>query len=455
MTELSEINNSLSSLATSLYTGGALGAYGNTAQVSSAETLVFNNRWYLISNLRNLVSELYVEHGIVQTLIDQPVDDAFSRGIEIKSSQLSGDDVEELLSYIDGNQVIETIKYAIKWKRLYGGGGIIIIDKNKPDEPLDINSITPDSDIRFKAVDMWELYNHNKNYATMGDLDIKDKMDADDEFFQYYDKRIHSSRVLRLIGKEAPSFIRPRLRGWGMSELEKVVRSFNQYLKNQDVIFELMDEAKIDVYGIAGFNQAMLTSTGTTQVANRIQNANMIKNYNNAITMDVNDKYEQKQMTFTGLSELLKQIREGIAADLKMPVTKLFGISSAGFNSGEDDIENYNAMIESEVRSKDKHVVLTIIKICCQKLFGVIPDDLMIAFPSLRVMSTLDEEQAKNHQFNRVMMAYQSGAIDGKVMKESINKESLLPVELDENVETDMPIEGDFTVSEGGSVDAT
>ena len=31
--------------------------------------------------------------------------------------------------------------------------------------------------------------------------------------------------------------------------------------------------------------------------------------------------------------------------NLKMPITKLFGISAAGFSSGEDDIENYNSMI--------------------------------------------------------------------------------------------------------------
>jgi len=70
--------------------------------------------------------------------------------------------------------------------------------------------------------------------------------------------------------------------------------------------------------------------------------------------MDMKDDYEQKQITFTGLSDVLSQIRYGIAADVKMPMAKLFGMSASGFNSGEDDIENYNAMIESSVRRPEQ-----------------------------------------------------------------------------------------------------
>lgn len=429
----SEINNSLTGLAASLANGGALGAY-NTAAVSGIATMGFNNRNYLVSNFRQLLSELYVEHGIIQTLIDQPVDDAFSQGIEIKTGQLDADDIERLENYIDINCIMETLKLGIKWKRLFGGGALLIMTNEKPDTPFDASTLNEDSNIEFKAVDMWELYNHAKSNFIMGEAETKDKLDPDEEYYNYYGKRIHHSRVIRLQGKEAPSFIRPRLRGWGLSVIEKVVRSFNQYLKNQDVIFELLDEAKIDVYKMQGFNSALMTANGTDGVTKRIQTGNAMKNFQNAITMDAEDDYDQKQMSFAGLSDILKQIRESIAGDLRMPVTKLFGISSAGFNSGEDDIENYNAMIESEIRSRDKAAVLHVIGIICQKLFGVIPDDLMIEFPSLRIMSTKEEEEIKNLQFGRLSTALQTGGITDKEYKEGINKDNLLPIEIDENI---------------------
>ena len=442
MSDLTEVNNSLSSLANGLYNGGALGAYGGTSAISSVATLGHNNRNYLISNFRQLLSESYIEHGIIQTLVDQPVDDAFSRGIEIKSSQLDRDDIELLENYIDRHNILDTIKMGIKWKRLFGGGAVLIITDEKPDTEFDVSKLSEKSKVEFKAVDMWELYSHKVTNKIMGQAEIADKLDPDEEYYHYYGKRIHHSRVIRLEGKEAPSFVRPRLRGWGLSEVEKVVRSFNQYLKNQEVVFELLDEAKVDVYKMEGFNAALLTSTGTDGVAKRIQTGNMMKNFQNAITMDKEDEYDQKQMSFAGLSDILKQIREGIAADLKIPVTKLFGISSAGFNSGEDDIENYNAMIESEIRAKDKGAVLDVVGICCQLLFGLIPDDLMISFPSLRIMSTKEEEEIKNMQFGRISTALQTGGITGEEYKQAINKEDLMPIEIDESIEIESDEEG-------------
>jgi phage-related protein (TIGR01555 family) len=448
-----EISNSYSQFASNLYGAGSLfPSPGMGTQISQADTMWLNNRWYLISNFRQLLSEMYVEHGIVQTLVDQPVEDAFRSGFEVKSSQIDGDDHEKLWNYMERHGVIEAIKQSAKWARLFGGGGVFIITDQDPAKALNIKAIKEDSPLEFRAVDMWELYNSQVNID--GDIGEGDFLTTiDDRWYDYYGHRVHESRIKTIAGKQPPSFIRPRLRGWGMSELEKIVRTFNQYLKNQNVVFELLDEAKVDVYKIKGMNTALLNTSGTTALTNRVQMGNMIKNYLNALTMDVEDDYEQKQMNFTGLGEMLVQIRQGIAADLKMPITKLFGISAAGFNSGEDDIENYNSMIESEVRAKIKFHVIEIVGICCQKLFGIIPDDLTINFNPLRILNSVEEEEVKNHQFNRLMSSLQSGAIDRTVWAEGVNKDSLLPIEIEQDGELLPPLEGDFTTTDGKGVD--
>ena len=428
-----DIQNSLTGLFATLSINGQ-------SQLSQTATQYLNLRYYLISNDRNLLSHMYAEHGIVQTLVDQPVDDAFRGSFDIQTDQIEPEELTKLEQFIERNRVVETIKQAVKWSRLYGGGAMLIMTDQKPDTPLDIQQLNEDSNLSFKSVDLWELYSTDQNTFN--------KSWQEPEYYFYYDVKIHKSRVYRIDGKEPPSFIRARLRGWGMSELEKLVRSINQYMKNQDVVFELMDEAKVDVYGIDGFNSALMSSNGTNNIAARIQIANQMKNFQNALVMDVADTYEQKNMNFAGLSDLLKQIREGIAADLKMPVTKLFGISSSGFNSGEDDIENYNAMIESEIRSKVKFVVTDIIGIICQKLYGVIPDDLGIQFPELRMMSTEQQEIAKTNEFNRVISSYQSGLIDGQQAQQAINRGDLLPISIDEDGEVEQAITDDFLVSD-------
>jgi uncharacterized protein len=434
--------------------GAALFAQGASNNPAiQTNTLFYNNRWYLVSNMRPLITQTYVEHGIVQTLIDQPVDDAYRAGFTIKSSQLDADEIEQLHNYLEKWQVIEHLKQARKWARLYGGGGILIITNTDSETPLDLKTIHEDDPIEFRACDMWELYYTQMNVSATADLGAGIGENQSD-YYNYYGRQVHKSRVLKIEGKEAPSFIRPRLRGWGMSELERLITSLNQYIKNQALIFELLDQAKLDVYKIEGLSASLLTPEGSQKIYNRLTSGNQLKSFTQAIVMDKEDEYEQKQLSFGGLSEILLQIRQGIAADLKMPMTKLFGISSAGFSSGEDDIENYNSMLEAEIRSKDKYLVVELLNICCQKLFGIIPHDLLIEWNPLRILNAKEEEEVKNSQLNRTMSIFQSGLATAQEAKEAINRDSLICVELDESTDALPPVGGDFvTESSGTNVD--
>ncbi len=78
-----QVNNSLGGLAGSLFP-----AYPVGAPVGNSDTLYANLRWYTISNQRNLLAEMYTEWGLIQTLTDQPVDDAFRAGWQTKTATL-------------------------------------------------------------------------------------------------------------------------------------------------------------------------------------------------------------------------------------------------------------------------------------------------------------------------------------------------------------------------------
>ena len=412
--------NSLDGLVSNIGTWG-LASNPLSPQNSRLDTMFINTRWALISNFRSILSEAYAEYGIVQTLVDQPVADAFRTGYIVKTDQLDDSQKRKLYYYIEKNRINEIIQEGFCWARLFGGGGIIINTEQKPDTPLDLSQLNEDSRLEFLSADMWELYTDVPMWNPWENIDMA-------QYYNYYGQRLDRTRVLPIMGKKAPSFIRNRLRGWGMSELERVVRSINSYLKNQDLIFELLDEAKLDVYQLQGFNRSMLTPQGTAVAEKRVQVANSLKSYLNALVMDANDKYEQKQLSFNGLSDILNQIRQGVAADLKMPMTKLFGVSAAGFNSGEDDIENYNSMIESEVRSKAKPIVIDVLSIICQKLFGFIPDDMNIEFKSLRILSAEQEENMKNSRFNRLIEAVANGLATPEQFMVGCNNDDLLPI---------------------------
>lgn len=398
-----------------------------TETVSTVNDTFINLRWYLISNFRQFLSEMYVEIGLVQTIVDTPVDDALRGGVELKSKQLDENQLEELTNSLDRDDDINTAGMAAKWNRLFGGAGILVLTDQDPQEPLDLANIGPDTPLEFRAVDMWELFWDKQNTEGYDPA----TQSEDFEYYNYYGEEVHKSRVMKLKGLTAPSFIRPRLRGWGFSVAETLVRSINQYLRATNVAYEVLNEFKLDIYKIKNLVNTLLSPTGAQQIQQRVAVANRTKNYQNAIVMDSEDDYVQKQLSFAGLAETLGQIRMQVASDMRMPMTKLFGISAAGFNSGEDDIEVYNSMVESQVRNKIKYQILRICEIKCQKMFGFVPDDMSLTFKPLRMLSSEQEENVKTLKFNRLIQAKSAGELSTQEFRDACNRGKLFDVTLD------------------------
>ncbi len=420
-----------------------------TAQLSQPTTVFKNLRWWLVSNMRQMLSEAYVEIALIQTLCCTPVDDALRGGVDITSKQLSPEEISKLQISLDRDADLTTVGQAATWNRLYGGAGVIILTDQDPETPLDLAQISEDEAVEFRAVDMWEL-TWDKQEAEGYDPTIQEETF---DFYNYYGVQVHKSRVMKLKGLEAPSFIRPRLRGWGFSIVEKLVRSINQYLKATDLTFEVLDEFKVDVYKIKNLVDSLMSPIGAQKVYERVQMGNLQKNYQHALVMDSEDEFDHKQISFSGLAEAMEGIRIQIASDMRFPILKLFGTPAQGLNaSDEDSIEVYNSMVEVEVRDKIKYIILRICEIKCQKLFGFIPDDLAITYKPLRIMSSEQEETVKTQKFTRLLQARAAGEITLSEFRSGCNKDNLLPIQLDDlsNADELNPGTGDTVKEESG-----
>ncbi|CAK9250654.1 unnamed protein product [Sphagnum jensenii] len=393
----------------------------------------------LVSNYRQLLSQAYVEIGLIQTVVSVPVKDGLRGGIMIKTKQLDEEQIKQLHLECEREDDLGTAGTAAEWERLFGGSGIIILlDDQDPETPLDVGAIGPKTKLEFRAVDMWELFWNKQN--TEG-YDEK-LQEPEFDFYNYYSENLHRSRVLRLKGMTAPSFVRPRLRGWGFSVVETLVRSINQYLKATTLGFEVLDEFKLDVFKIKNLTSTLMSSNGQSLVQQRIQMAQWQKNYQNALVMDSEDDYDHKQLSFAGLAEAMEGIRRQVAADMRMPISKLFGTSENGGmnNTDQNDQENYNSMVEAEVRSKLKFHIVTMLNIRCQKMFGFIPDDLEIEFKPLRELSAMDQETVKTQKFTRLLQAKGAGELTTLEFRDACNKGNLFDIQLDT---TDSGLDGD------------
>lgn len=390
------LNNSLVSFTDNLI--------GITNQPLSSEAGIINNVRYglSVSLNRPMLDGAYTTFGLVQTFIDQPIDDAYRGGLKITASdELGEDDIKTLNHYIKKHKIIAEIKDLRRWARLYGGAGMIVdVEGQDPSEPFSIDSIDANSEFSFYAADLWQL-NQTKNEPFGEELPYKPPLFDGESPYMFFGIPISRSRVAKTINKKAPAFLRSQLRGWGMSELERLVRDLNNFQKAETVIYELLDEAKVTVHKADGFNESLLSGTSEAKILKRFEVAEKAKNIINSIVIDGDDEVSQMQVDFTGVSQIMPELRKGIASSLRMPLTKIFGQSAAGFNAGEDDLENYNSMIESEIRGHDDHVILWMLKIISKKLFNFIPEDLDFEYKPLRILNADEEENVKDKKFAR------------------------------------------------------
>jgi uncharacterized protein len=417
------IANSLVDLASTISTWQSMTG-GST--LSSYGTIENSNNYAMMTINWVVLSYLYAGNGIFQRAIRLPVLDALSKGFKINSDEASKEEIDEVMKWFRENKLKSIIKQFKIWCRLFGGGAIIINTNQDPGEEFDIKQLK-NSPLKFYAVNRWQLASSNYSFDyienVMYDL-------PENEFYYLFGKKIHKSRVLLDKGEEAPHYLARRLRGWGMSEGERIIRDLNLYLKTQDVLYEILDESKVDVFYVEGLANKLATLGGTTNIQNRIRAMNEIKNYLNAVLLDATDKFEQKTLSFGGLSEVMNQNRLGIAAAINFPMTKLFGMSSAGFNSGEDDLENYNSMIESEIREPLKDETLPmLVDMAFMVLHGYIPQ-YDIEFPPLRIMTAEQEEQIKTSKANRILMFFDRGLIQADKTIQWAQKEDIIGIDV-------------------------
>lgn len=449
--------NGLEQLIDGIAPGGI--PYQTAQTIALPYTLAEGSAYTPLTLNRILLSYAFMSQGLIQTVIKQPVEDAFRGGFTIKTKELDEEELTLLSNTLKrprrikrkdrlqrnissnaavnlGHSDMRVMMDVLNWSRLYGGAGLIINTDQHFSAPFDINKLGIDSPLEFIAADRWELILAQTNI-----YDAKFPCP-----FNYYGLPLHASRVVKVLGVEAPAFIRLRLQGWGMSEIERCIRAINSFVKFENLIFELLDEAKIDVFKITGFNDALLTDDGTSNTKRRISLANQLKNFQGAIAMDKEDDYAQKQITWSGLAEIWNELRLNLSSALKIPMNKLFGQSATGFGGGEDALENYNSLVE-QVRVDADPVVIEVVDLRCQQLFGFVPD-YTVEWKPLKVLDGVQEEDVKTSKQARAMDLFAQRLVTGQEVSTILRSDNLLHIDTEvsqglRDVEPTMPNDGD------------
>lgn len=358
-----KLNDGLTSLATNLGKRQA--------------TTRYEMQNFLTDDVTQLES-LWKESWVAQKICRKKAQDMTRKWREITSNDLNGAQLEQIDRLERKLKLKETLEQALIWASLYGGVGILVITEKSTMTPLTADQ-TIDRFVLLRkdmVIGFGSLNNNifDDNYGKFDQYKVNGSLD------------VHHSRLIIINGTPRPPKRFADSEIWGLSDLEAVYSTLKRFDLLSTNTGDLINESKVDVFKMEGLTDRIAAGM-EEQVAKTVQLVQLIKSSTNTLLLDKENEYEQKELSFSGLRDLLVEFRNAVAGAADMPVTILFGQSAAGFASGVEDIQNYHESIHALQESRLRPVFDRLDPILCQMALGFEPADFWFEFNSLQEMS--------------------------------------------------------------------
>ncbi len=285
--------------------------------------------------------------------------------------------------YDDGNTLVADLTTSMKEMRIqetfaeavelagYEGGSFIFIDTGETADlttPLTVSSMSAElqqgGKLRFAVIDPVN--------CTPGNYNSYDPLKPD--YFQpqhwwVMGRVVHSSRLLRFTWNEVPILLKPTYNFFGVPQSQLLWDYVMHFQDCRSAVTRLLKKFSMVVFKTSMFDS--LGNLGAEQAANLDARINyMLQRMSNdgALVIDKDAEDVVKVETpLSGLTDIVRQQLEFLAAVNRTPAVKLLGISPSGFNAtGESDIRNYYdhiATMQQKVIANPLKVVLDCIQL--------------------------------------------------------------------------------------------
>ncbi|VEI57691.1 phage-associated protein, HI1409 family [Pasteurella multocida] len=326
---------------------------------------------------------LWKQNWIVQKICSKKARDMTRKWRDIFSNDLEAEHLEKIESIERKIKLKETLEKACVWASLYGGVAILVLTEKSTTSPLKTGQniekliILEQSKVQPKSERNENIFDNNFGkyniYTVNGRIDV------------------HHSRLLFINAVERP-LEEQHNQFWGLSDIEQVYEVLKRYDALSTNTGDLVQESKVDVFKMDGLTNK-LAAGFESDIAKAMTSIQLIKSSTNTLLIDKENEYEQKELTFAGLRDLLIEFRNAVAGAAEMPVTILFGQSVSGLASGDEDIQNYHESIHGLQESRLRPVFEKLDPIISTMAVGFYPQDWWFEFVSL---NEVKQEQKVN-----------------------------------------------------------
>jgi phage-related protein (TIGR01555 family) len=383
-----------------------------------------------LSRNRQELEAAYRGSWIVGKVVDAVAEDMTKKGAEIVS-QMDPKEIAQIDRAMKRLRVWRSLCSAIKWSRLFGGGlAVMLIDQQKLDTPLRVETIRKGQFKGFLVLDRWLVQPSLEDLITEFGIDLG--------MPKYYsvigdaaalpNVRIHHSRVVRFDGIELNYYGKKMENGWGISEVERMHDRLMAFDSATIGMAQLVFKAHLRGVKVKSLREA-LTAGGAQEEA-VIKMFDYIRRFqtNEGLTLlDGDDEFWAQSYTFSGLSDVLMQLGQQVSGAAHIPLVRMFGMAPAGLNAtGESDLRNYydeiNSRQETDLAPALAEKIYPVISMSV--LGKPLPEDFDFAFRSLWQMQDKEKVEMAKTVSDSVNESVNSGVIGRKTALKELRQSS-------------------------------
>lgn len=323
------------------------------------------------------IDAAYRDDWIARKVIDVPVTDMTRGGLDL---QLEGDEIARFDKAAKRLGLYPKIKRGLTLGRL--GGGIMLL------------GLPGSADMEARPGKLSYLHVMSAHRAPIGPVirDISSPYYGQPAYYTIMGQsgaiNVHPSRVIAFKGLPISDLYEngdDRQVFWGDSALQPCINAINNATIAQNEIASLIAEAKVDVFSISRLADMLLQDNGDEIVRKRFQAVANAKSIHRAVVQDAEDKWEQRQITWAGMPDVLKAYLSIVAGASNIPATRLLGKSADGMNAtGEGDLQDYWQFVQG-LQSDYLDPALDRILPCIQAEIGA--GEITYSYPPLNVPS--------------------------------------------------------------------
>jgi phage-related protein (TIGR01555 family) len=371
-----------------------------------------------LTKLYWLLQSLYRNHWLVRKVIDAIAEDEVKNWVSL-TTELPPATLDKFTLAVDNTQTVNQILTALKWGRLFGGAGALIViegDDDRLDEPLKPEDVMPGTYKGLIPFDRWSGISPASEIST----DINDPHRYGlPEYYRVTPQhgegfRIHSSRILRFIGRDLPYWEKQAEQYWGISEVEV----FYEELKKRDNtswnIAMLVFRANI--FTLRQKDLAQMLSGLSMSTANQMrwdaamEAMNRTMSNQGLLIVPEEGGVEAHSYAFSGIADVYMHFKEDICAATGYPYSRLFGKPSGGLGTtNEGDEATYYDSIAQKQRSELDPQLKALLPIVAMSTWGKIPKDFNWVYKPVRSLNDETRTKLATETTNSVVGLFNAG----------------------------------------------